>query len=208
MCVGTVRNLVRLELDAGVLESTKCWKIPLGESSFSSSWSLNSAQKTSGKPTLPFHAPCWRLKSNATTFAACIVFFILQIDSLLLSKTQILVGSAGVKEEADPWGANTRAGDLGGVFGSWSPQCHQRWLEELRQNHTEHQRPWTIRFWRCTGEDYVFLAAFKKIMKTSHINMCNCVSPRNTSISWWRVTLTVVSLDPVPTRNFCRLRKR
>lgn len=64
---------------------------------------------------------------------------------------QVLVSSPRTKEASHQRSSNSCSGNLAGVSGPRSTKCHQRGLQELRQNHPECERPWTLRFRGCTG---------------------------------------------------------
>lgn len=65
---------------------------------------------------------------------------------------KVLVSGPRVEEASDQRSSNSSSGNLAGISGPRRPQCHQRGLQELRQNHPECQRSWTLRFRGRTGE--------------------------------------------------------
>lgn len=80
---------------------------------------------------------------------------------------QVLAGGAGAEEASDPRGSHPGAGDLGRVSGSWSAECHQRGLQELRQNHAEHQGPRPLRFPRRSGRCFPHYSAHARLSSSS-----------------------------------------
>ena len=81
---------------------------------------------------------------------------------------QVLVSGPGAKETSHQRSSDPGPGDLAGVPGPRSAQCHQRGLQELRQNHPECQRPRSLRLRGRTGESHAKRWLYKYEKRSSN----------------------------------------